>query len=112
MTPDALLRLNLEVLSELRRQVVGTGARLIVVDLSGYLGRREHRVARALRRWAREQEAGYVPLDRDLLSANAAGRSTRWRYDGHFNEFANEIFASAMQRWFVEERARQAESGS
>ncbi len=54
-----------------------------------------------------QQDLGYVPLSDDLLAANLGGTSTRWRYDLHFNEAGNRLFADAIYRWVI----RDAKAG-
>ena len=41
----------------------------------------------------------YIPLYRDLNSANHDGKKTRWAYDGHLNELGYKIFAESMYYW-------------
>jgi hypothetical protein len=94
---NAILRLNLRILSELGRQVREAGGRLIIADASRYFGDPEL-VASALRALSEREALGYVPVYRALLDANQRGEETRWAHDGHFNEAGNRILADELSR--------------
>ena len=46
---------------------------------------------------------GYIPLYQVLLEANANGKPTRWKYDGHLNELGNELLARTVFDWLATE---------
>jgi hypothetical protein len=100
---EPVLRVNLAVLEELARQTRASGARLVLVDASTYFVPGAEKQQRRLERLCDELGLGYIPLARDLNEANAEGVATRWRYDVHFNEAGNRIFAEAMVRWLTED---------
>ena len=103
---EGTVRVNLKIIERLNQSVRKTGGKLIVVDAVRYLGGAK-KLSYNLRNFCMEQGLGYVPLSDDLLAANREGTSTRWRYDLHFNEAGNRLFADAMYRWVI----RDAEAG-
>jgi hypothetical protein len=94
------LAISLKIIEELGRNVERAGGRLIIVDVSEYLGR-DVEVAAALEQLSRDKRFGYVPLSRQLNQANKSGIATRWPRDGHFNEAGNEILARALSDWIT-----------
>jgi hypothetical protein len=102
---NAILRLNLRILSELGRQVREAGGRLIIADASRYFGDPEL-VASALHALSEREGLGYAPVYRALLDANQRGEKTRWAHDGHFNEAGNRILADELSREVLAAPAR------
>ena len=103
--PDAdmkLFAINQKIIEELGRQVSRAGGKLVVLDASRYFGDDET-VPDFLRNLCRTNGFGYVPLDKELLKANRDGISTRWTYDGHFNEAGNRILAEAFYSWMTDQ---------
>ena len=96
-----VLKVNLKIIEVLGEQVKNSGAHLIVVDASQYFGDQKS-VSNALKKLSTENGFGYIPLYDFLLKANAIGISTRWRYDGHFNEAGNEILANTLYDWITQ----------
>lgn len=105
VNPDTtMLAVNVWILEELGRQVQGTGARLIVIDVSRYFGDDET-VANTLRDVSARNGFGYIPLYSNLMSANAKGVATKWPNDIHFNVAGNEILAQSLNDWMIRNRA-------
>lgn len=96
------IQTNLKVLEKLGLEVVGAGARLIIVDASSYLNPNESNLAPLLKEFAAKWKFGYIALSDDLLQAKRKGISVQWKYDPHFNGAGNEIFAEAMYRWMTQ----------
>jgi hypothetical protein len=94
------LAISLKIIEELGRNVERAGGKLIIVDVSEYLGR-DAEVAAALEQLSRDKRFGYVPLSRQLNQANESGISTSWSRDFHFNEAGNEILARALSDWIT-----------
>ncbi len=92
------LAVNRRILRELARQTRLAGSRLVLVDMSRYLGP-ESSLPAMLRAFAKREQIGYVDLSAALARANESGTPTRWKYDAHFNEAGNEVFASALYDW-------------
>jgi hypothetical protein len=102
---NAILPLNLRILSELGRQVREAGGRLIIADVSRYFTDPEL-VASALHDLSARESFGYAPVYRALLDANQRGEKTRWAHDGHFNEAGNRILAEELSREILAAPAR------
>jgi hypothetical protein len=97
---ESMIAVNLRILEELGRDVRASGARFVIVDLSGYAASVKT-LSATLARLCSEHGFGYVQLGKHLRLANRRGVRTRWPHDGHFNEAANEIFATAMHEWLA-----------
>jgi hypothetical protein len=90
---------GLQIIRALGKKVSDKGAKLIVLDVSRYLGD-DDALSAELEKLCGENDYGYVPVDKELLNANLRGISTRWPHDGHLNDAGNEILAKAMLSWF------------
>ena len=97
----AMLATNLRIIKELGEQVERAGSKLIVIDVSQYFGDSKA-ISRALKDSCYKNNFGYIPLYNDLIKANKNGDSTRWQYDGHFNELGNEIMAESLRVWVTQ----------
>jgi hypothetical protein len=73
-----------------------TGTKLTIVDAFEYFDPQTAELSEAIRELCEQHGIGFVSLSQRLLAANARGVATRCRYDGHFNEAGNELFAEAM----------------
>jgi hypothetical protein len=87
---------NTAIILELANEVQLTGAKLTIVDAFEYFDPQTAELSEAIRELCEQHGIGFVSLSQRLLAANARGVATRWRYDGHFNEASNELFAEAM----------------
>lgn len=96
-----MLKINLEIIAELGRQVRAGGAELIIVDVSNYFRHlRWQSLPSILREFCADKGFGWIALGEELLTAEARGIATRWPHDQHFNETGNALFAEAMYRWY------------
>jgi hypothetical protein len=89
---------NLEIICELGRQVENEGAKLVILDMTQYLGS-DPDLSSELDALCTKKGFGYIPVYRDLQTANREGVATRWVHDGHFNEAGNRILADALYQW-------------
>ncbi len=100
-TDGELFSVNLKIIEELGQKVHHTGSKLVVVDVSEYFGD-DQIVSKTLHEFCAEHGLGYIPLYKSLLEANRNGVSTRWAYDGHFNEAGNMILAQGLYDWIAQ----------
>lgn len=106
--PDSVLyAVNLRIIAELGRQVAGSGAKLVVLDASRYVGE-DASVSDTLQKFCAERGFGYVPVYQDLIRANEEGTATRWAHDGHFNAAGDRIVAQALFGWITQDVRRSA----
>ena len=96
---EYLLRLNLKILETLGRDVARNNSRMVIVDSA--LG--DEHLSIQLREFCNLNGFGYIPLYQVLLEANANGKPTRWKYDGHLNELGNELLARTVYDWLATE---------
>ncbi len=99
-TRDELIAINVKVIEELGLDVVATGSRMVVLDMSRYFGDNEI-IARSLLELCEQHGFGYIPVYEDLLQANEDGVSTRWASDPHFNPAGNEVLAESFFEWIL-----------
>jgi len=93
-----LEEINQRLLLKLHEGVKENGGRLVILDASQYFGN-DSSVSDAIESFAVQSGIDYLPVYRDLLTAEANGRTTRWRHDGHLNRLGNEILADSIAAW-------------
>jgi hypothetical protein len=98
---EYVLRLNFKILETLGRDVSRNNSRMIIVDSAPYLG--DDDLSIQLKEFCNLNTFGYIPLYQVLFEANANGKPTRWKYDGHLNELGNELLARALHTWLATE---------
>ncbi len=105
---DKAFKLNLRLLEELGGSARSQGAILGVVDAFEYFNAAFGDDASKLRQFCVEKGFGYIPLSQYLRTAMDQRVSPRWKYDAHFNQAGNELFAESMYRWITGQNQREA----
>ena len=94
---------NLKVIQIMTEDIESYGGNLVIVDAISNLVKKGRLPANLLstvvQKFCSVNKISYIPLYRDLNSANHDGKKTRWSYDGHLNERGYKIFAESMYYW-------------
>ena len=92
---------NLELLKEFERETRNAGSQLGIVDSFTYFNSITEEESVKLRDFCREQGIGHIPLSPLLLEAVETGNSPRFKYDAHYNDVGNALFAQVVYDWIV-----------
>ena len=94
---------NLKAIEVMNGDIKSYGGNLIIVDSTSNRiqnGRLPaNLLSTMLEYYCIENKIGYIPLYKDLNIANSNGKKTSLSFDGHFNEYGEQIFAESMYRW-------------
>jgi len=97
---EYVLRLNFKILETLGKDIARSNSRMVIVSAPS-LGDEDLRIR--LKEFCKLNNFGYIPFYQVLLEANANGRPTRWKYDGHLNGLGNELLARVLHTWLATE---------
>lgn len=91
--------INLKTIQTLGTNIIKSEKKFIIVDSFPFHNKPIPPIKSASK-WLKElsdhSNFGYIPLYEELNNSTNAGDSPRWKYDSHFNELGNEIFASSI----------------